>query len=241
MGVADSKDWRQPWLDIRNYEDLVYVSGAFVAGKIRETPYHAGPLEDESIPLIPELITLHRYGLVTVNSQPATDDENQFTLNNREHPNGYYYDERQRPYVEFFMPNTAKRAAAIQAMFNDPSRYAVSIAHFDGRSYNDKGQETTQYEKNFDETLVVTEDRGAETIEALKKEPWRAYSRISPHHSVFSIRAFDDFPNIAGALAHTVCVTIASVLPFGEGNVIDDLHTQLVLAGNKPMYDVKLK
>jgi hypothetical protein len=55
-----------------------------------------------------------------------------------------------------------------------------------------------------------------------------------------TIDAFSAFPNILAALGNTICVTLVSALPFGQGDILDDLHTQLAINKNLQMYDVKM-
>jgi hypothetical protein len=80
----------------RTYQDVVDANVAFVVGDLQETPYHHGPLDEESEPLRDDLVAINAAGAVTVNSQPAAYD---ITWNAAV---GWRF-WRQRPYLEFYV------------------------------------------------------------------------------------------------------------------------------------------
>lgn len=53
-----------------DFSQLCALNRQFLLGKIPETPYHCGPIEDETRPLVNGLLKLHDFHLLTDNSQP---------------------------------------------------------------------------------------------------------------------------------------------------------------------------
>ncbi len=65
-------------------------------GEIPETSYHCGPIEDETIPLVNDLLKLHEFGLITNGDQPY-EHEGVFKLGKE------MAEYQQRSYVSFMM------------------------------------------------------------------------------------------------------------------------------------------
>ena len=71
----------------RNYHEVVKLYRKFLKGEVEYCPTHGGPLEKESAPLVPALLSLNSGQVVTIDSQPGIISE----------------DYQQRAYVEFFI------------------------------------------------------------------------------------------------------------------------------------------
>lgn len=56
------------------FAELIEANVAFLEGRLLQTPYHLGPVDDETNPLLAELIVLNRSGFLTVNGQPNRSD-----------------------------------------------------------------------------------------------------------------------------------------------------------------------
>lgn len=57
------------------FETMLTLNIQFIRGEIAETPSHLGPLDEESIPLIPALLELNSLGMFTTNSQPGFEGD----------------------------------------------------------------------------------------------------------------------------------------------------------------------
>lgn len=68
----------------KTYNDLLSTNRQFLKGLIRATPWHYGPIDDETYPLIKILVKINKHILTTC-SQPHT--------------------ENQRAYIEAIVPN----------------------------------------------------------------------------------------------------------------------------------------
>jgi hypothetical protein len=65
-------------------------------GQIPITPYHCGPVDEETIPLVPGLLKLHEFALLTIGSQPYEQSVYESGKNWSEY--------QQRPFIIFIMP-----------------------------------------------------------------------------------------------------------------------------------------
>ncbi|KAK0514279.1 hypothetical protein JMJ35_002896 [Cladonia borealis] len=58
------------WRAAKDFSDLCALNRKFILSEIPCTPYHLGPLDDETIPLMKSLLKLHDLRLLTDSSQP---------------------------------------------------------------------------------------------------------------------------------------------------------------------------
>ena len=56
---------------VKSYDDLIKANVAFLQGKVRRTPYHCGPIDNETIPLVEDLVKINNYGFISTNGQPS--------------------------------------------------------------------------------------------------------------------------------------------------------------------------
>lgn len=59
------------WSSARTFADLVDLNVRFLRGELTETPYHLGPVDDETIPLLSRLVRVNQLGFVSIAGQPA--------------------------------------------------------------------------------------------------------------------------------------------------------------------------
>ncbi len=77
--IADNESdgWQQDqaeleaWHGAQTYQELIQINLEFLLGKRLETIYHGGPIEEETFPMIPALLSLNSLGYLTIDSQPA--------------------------------------------------------------------------------------------------------------------------------------------------------------------------
>ena len=77
------------------FKNLVCLNIAFLKGILNGTPYHHGPIDDETIPLLSQLIQLNKKGFLSTNGQPGIISD--FTVD------GVYYQENQKSYISGYI------------------------------------------------------------------------------------------------------------------------------------------
>jgi hypothetical protein len=90
------------WRAAENLSHLCELNRKFLLGGIPETPYHGGPIDPETIPLVESLLKLHDFQLVTESSQPY--EHSAFKLREE------WAERQQRPFVSFIMPREHGRS-----------------------------------------------------------------------------------------------------------------------------------
>jgi hypothetical protein len=90
----------QIWRNIKTLEEFFYCNKEFIKGNIYGSCYHLGPLCEDSLPLVPDLIQLHDKGFLTTDGQGSllTYDKYIPKMN-------YFLSAEQRPYLEGFIKN----------------------------------------------------------------------------------------------------------------------------------------
>ena len=69
--TEEEKAASDQWRAAEAWKDFMDLNRAFLRGESRLTPYHLGPIYEETNDLVPTLIRLHDYGILTFQSQPA--------------------------------------------------------------------------------------------------------------------------------------------------------------------------
>ncbi|KAI4958731.1 hypothetical protein J4E86_004336 [Alternaria arbusti] len=85
------------WAPAPDWNALLQLNLLFIRGEVDVNPNHLAPLNEESMPLVPGLIELHKYGILTCNSQPF-EKSSQFITGEG------WLQKRQRPYLHFMLP-----------------------------------------------------------------------------------------------------------------------------------------
>lgn len=57
---------------VKTYDDLIKANVAFLQGRVIAAPYHPGPVDEETIPLLGNLIKINSMGFVSIEGQPAS-------------------------------------------------------------------------------------------------------------------------------------------------------------------------
>jgi hypothetical protein len=84
------------WRTAKDFSALISLSQKYLSGKIPYSPYHPGPIDEETIPLLPGLLKLHDFGLFTFSSQPYKHSVYE--------SGEEWTEDQQRPFVSFIMP-----------------------------------------------------------------------------------------------------------------------------------------
>ncbi|KAI4706174.1 hypothetical protein J4E89_009228 [Alternaria sp. Ai002NY15] len=100
LGLCRKCRWRRQrdaWAAAPDWNALLQLNLLFIRGEVDVNPNHLAPLNEESIPLVPGLIELHKYGILTCNSQPFEKSSEFITGKG-------WVQKRQRPYLHFMLP-----------------------------------------------------------------------------------------------------------------------------------------
>ena len=81
---------------ISTFQELIDTNVQFLEGKIHHTPYHYGPVDDETLPMIADLVKLNKLGCITITSQPA--------VNETYYKNQKWLQLQQKSFLEGYMP-----------------------------------------------------------------------------------------------------------------------------------------
>lgn len=84
------------WEAAKDFLGILELNRRFILGEIPRTPYHCGPLDDETLPFIDGLLRLHDFQLLTDNSQPYVHERSLDSNHQR-------LEYQQRPCVSFLM------------------------------------------------------------------------------------------------------------------------------------------
>jgi hypothetical protein len=59
---------------ITNLKELIQANVQFLKGYLNRSPYHCGPIDTETLPMLEDLVELNELGCITINSQPPIDE-----------------------------------------------------------------------------------------------------------------------------------------------------------------------
>ena len=96
-----------PFENAKTYKDVIAANVLFLEGKLNRSPYHFGPIDKETVPIVNNLVQLNQYGLITVQSQPAISKVgfiNKTWYVHGEQMGNWWYASEQRPFVEGYLP-----------------------------------------------------------------------------------------------------------------------------------------
>jgi hypothetical protein len=205
--VIDARGMKSPehvFRAIKSYQDLVDVNVAFLQGKIAWTPYHAVPVDKETVPLLGDLVRINKAGFISLVGQPAEKETGQ--VDKSLQVGDQWFQLEQKSFVGGYMPKS-HLLNFIYFMKNKPDYYYVVYTSSSeplistlpsGNLYN------------------VTRDKGSSTKQRLSSTPWRAYTNVGS--TGFDYDTFVEYPNICRLLKDTVYVTIAGK-EYGRGSV----------------------
>ena len=176
------------WQDVKSYDDLKIATIAFIKGDLKETPYHAGSLEDED--LVPLLVRLNNFGLVTYDGQQG------LVLFHNDKPKQW-----QRSYVSFIVPYSERWRKVENNLATDPR---VDVVIYDSRKGREKQNLVVYAVRNNNLTKYIDETGNMVYYTNIPKPIWGQDEEIADeqwHHA----------PNIKNMLkrGHYRYVTLA--------------------------------
>lgn len=209
------------WKRVKTFDDLVRVNAAFVRGDLKRSPYHAGPLMPDSLPLVPNLLALHRLGLVTTSGQ---SNECKYCQPTRR--GDRYFDSEQKPYIEFTMLKTEAGTKLIHELMNS-DKFIIKVT--DG--VTDEVKTNMPIDK-----YNVTRDRSAEALDKLVETPWREFTNLWRIHPGLLEHDWPD--HIVDFLRDTAVSVDVAMKEYGKGDLEKELLDICQAVGMQPIIDI---
>lgn len=208
------------WERVKTFDDLVRVNAAFVRGDLKRSPYHCSPLMPDSLPLVPNLLALHRLGLVTTCGQ-----SNECKYGKPTRGGDRYFDSEQKPYISFTMLKTEAGTKLIDELMNSDN-FIISVT--DGA--------TGEVETNMaTEKYNVTRDRSAEALDKLVETPWREPTNLWWSRCLLE----NDWPDHIVELLWDMAVSVhVAMKEYGKGDLESELLQICRTVGMQPTFDI---
>lgn len=213
INARGKKDYKAVYRRIKTYKDLLKANVAFLRGKISETPYHLGPIDEETIPLVNDLVKINEAGFLSIEGQPALV-ETDFVEKTWKYPNGriggnWWYTIEQKPYICGFMP-TSQLNPFLHFMKNKKDYYYQIVVN----TIPSQLLATTFPEERYN----VTRSRSHKVKSELSRVKWTNDTNINNEPEEDTRGNFDEYPICYKLLESTVYVIIAG-REYNKGSV----------------------
>ncbi|KAF2242440.1 hypothetical protein BU26DRAFT_161284 [Trematosphaeria pertusa] len=112
----------QIWHNVHEWRDILMLNLAYLRREVDCSPGYGVELNSETNGLVPGLIRLHEYGILSCSSQPGgVDPDGGFQIAEPEGEAEGWYQARQRAYVELLIPTTHIRIGKekVSALVNE--------------------------------------------------------------------------------------------------------------------------
>lgn len=197
---------------VESYADLKYVNIAFLQGKVNYTPYHHGPIDTETVPLLDDLVRINAHGFISIEGQPATYHSKFIAKtweDNGTECGNWWYEEAQKPFIQGFMPvEDIERFVSHMERYEDSYFYMLVDCHgmivadtFPELVYN-----VTRIKMHPDKMMLARTQR-------------ILWNNIHAQSYRSAREEFIDFPNVCDMLmTQTYSVAIAGA-KYAEGSV----------------------
>ncbi|KAL8872235.1 MAG: hypothetical protein Q9174_002102 [Haloplaca sp. 1 TL-2023] len=222
VSLADKEVIDTEWFSLGTYTEALKLNRLFIMGQRKASIYCRASLDPESKDLIPGLLDLHKYGLLTHDSQPF-----QKSHFKGESGGEFLAARRQRPYIGFLLPTVdCISPEQIQLFWNnllDQPEIVVRIWQHDGKLFC----------TNACENYVLTQSKAVLTILELLKEPWGDIRRIPSKEISKRGISWD-----VKALENAKCLAISVASRSWEDNVnlVELVKNAAIMAGMSKIY-----
>jgi len=169
------------WSKIKKQEDLFHCNKEFIKGRLSESFYHAGPLEDDSKSLIPNLLKLHDVGVFTFGGQGSLIEHDKWIDNEFKDYNGricgkWYSAIEQKPFLEClihqkYITKLIEYIDTRNKLNNINNEKINYIIMEDG-----KPNKTNMVEEEYN----VTREKSYKELSQKEKTKWENYTNIHP-------------------------------------------------------------
>ena len=171
-----------PYLGVSTYRELIALNVRYLEGEGIDTPYHGDSVDEETLPLLADLVAINKAGYHTTEGQPA--------MKVRLLRNAEYIDNFQKSYVHGFFPRKmVQRLATFLA--TQPVYYDLCQIEPFRTLYN-----------TFpgDDIYNLTKFRSSEKENDLDDARWVHYSNHRPYKKAIEIVYFSKYPKITAML-----------------------------------------
>lgn len=211
--------------DVQSYRDLQDVNILFLQGVLKKTPYHYGPIDDETIPLLEKLVTINDLGFISVMGQPALDEikfvDRTWERNGQIYGNWWYH-VQQKSMIEGYLPK-AYVEEFIDFMSNQPDYYyRIYDIQIEKGWFGSKSIVLPVLHNAMPQQWVnITRDQVSKDASNLHEADWEDHTNIPSDMSPpFDFRGYPNIENIM--IPYTVKVVITSK-EYNSGSVEDVL------------------
>lgn len=210
-----------PYNAVTTYQGLINLNVRYLQGENIYTPYHENRVDEETLPLLADLIRVNKAGFHSTEGQPAMKIRN---LSNGgmwgRSPIPHYADTYQKSYIAGIIP---RKMAGRLADFlkNQPvyfemyqiEPYRVVADTFPEAEYN-----LTKYRYSVRES-------------DLERESWNYFTNRRPRTNPEELSYFEKYPRIYSLLKRECFEVLIASKEYGTGSVIDVL---LQFFNNRP-------
>lgn len=198
----------------KSYADLKYATVAYLQGKVYSTLHHLGPISEETVPLVDDLVRINAHGFISISGQPAcrstefiADTWKCFDGNDC----GNWYEEwEQRSYIDGFMPK-----ADLNGFRSHIARFSESF-HYMVHGSSDPGSAINTFPKG---RCGVTRMRVHADKAMLGHAPWETATMLPYDASQSEYDVYKVCPELHKVLLkHTCFISIAGT-EYGQGSV----------------------
>ena len=109
---AEDRKLIAKFMSVKDWAGFIDLNRQSLRGQVDFSPYHAGPIYSETKPLVPGLLRLHDFGILTIESQPSQLKGPVVTPANPNHECCKGKDwmlMRDLPYLSFIVPDAGSR------------------------------------------------------------------------------------------------------------------------------------
>jgi hypothetical protein len=212
--------------NVKTYKDFIATNVAFLQGRMSATPYHLGPIDPETIPLVKNLVSINKAGFFSLVGQPALK-ETVFVepwKENGETGGNVWVETEQKSYISGFMPKGHLEKFICFMKDKKDFYYKVDIMC-----------EPVQvlFHTLPSSPYNLTRERGHKVKAQLSNERWDLNTNLYADPNEHAAHDFDEFPVILSLIKQTVLVDIAG-REYNKGSVEDLLMKFYGLAGSPP-------
>lgn len=219
--IADEPSRHDPWQSAKTYADLIRANCAFLRGELSSTPYHLGPIDPETVPLVSNLLALHSYGILTYCGQPARREIGG-CKDERGKETQEFFEIDQKPSVDFIVQKHVASDHLVDVLLsqNDYVSTFVVDSTTKKRRTNVTLDTPDAFDKGFGIRYCVTKERVAKDQSKLASAKWKPFTHIGFTEIADN---FARWPNILRALQDTYSVSIS-----GRSSAGGDVEQMLI-------------
>lgn len=205
------KNFKKLWEEAENFSELLLLNKKFLLGKIPETPYSVGSIDDETKPLVESLLRLHQLQLLIDGSQSYLHE---FVQRGEK-----WVECQQRPFISFTVSVLYNKPKRLLALFKCRSDIVV-------RASNLYSRKTL---RNSDKKVAVSRAREANNFNDLREQAWENYTasldRFDYSEDFFCLKAMKQSQSVVFNVAARTWGENLNLLKIVEKTVIEYLET----------------